>query len=126
MSSVEFALGRLVLLAQEAGGAPNDPLRSLWGYMPIFMILLLLFFMIIRPQQRERQRHEELLKQLKKNDRVLTNAGIFGVVVSVSPEKNEVVLRVDEKTETKLQMQLSSVARVLTDEQAAPTKTENS
>ncbi len=34
MSSVEFALGRLCV-AQEAGGAPNDPLRSLWGYMPI-------------------------------------------------------------------------------------------
>ncbi|MGC3970399.1 MAG: preprotein translocase subunit YajC [Pirellulales bacterium] len=93
-------------------------------YLPFIMIGLLFFFMILRPQQRERQRHDEMLKQLKKNDKVLTSGGIFGVVTSVSPETNEVVVRVDEKNDTKIRMQLSSVARVLTEETPAPAKTE--
>ncbi len=45
---------------------------------------------------------------------MLTNAGIFGVVVSVTRKRTKSSCEWDEKTETKLQMQLSSVARVLT------------
>lgn len=112
------------LLAQEAGAAANDPLKVVFGYLPLVMIGLVFFFVILRPQQRERQRQEEMLKAIKKNDRVVTTGGIFGVVTSVVTESGEVTIRVDEKNDTKIRMQLSAIARVLGDESPAAAKTE--
>lgn len=112
------------LLAQEAGAAANDPLKVVFGYLPLVMIGLVFFFVILRPQQRERQRQEEMLKAIKKNDRVVTSGGIFGVVTSVATESGEVTIRVDEKNDTKIRMQLSAIARVLGDESPATAKTE--
>ena len=52
---------------------------------------------------------------MKKNDRVLTASGIYGVVTNVHREANEVTVRVDEATNAKLRMTLSSIAEVLGD-----------
>ena len=95
-----------------------------FSYLPLVMIGLVFFFVILRPQQRERQRQDEMLKQIKKNDRVVTSGGIFGVVTSVATEAGEVTIRVDEKNDTKIRMQLTAIARVLGDETPAATKTE--
>jgi preprotein translocase subunit YajC len=118
----------VVLLAQAqqpAAPQPGPPGGFTGGLlMPLVMIGLLFFFMVLRPQQREQRRREEQLKQLKKNDRVLTNGGMFATVVNVVPESNEVTLRVDEKNDVKIRMQLSSVARVLASDEASETKSE--
>ncbi|MCE9605229.1 MAG: preprotein translocase subunit YajC [Planctomycetia bacterium] len=108
------------LLAQDPGGAAN----SLSMVFPIAMIGILFFFMVLRPQQREQRKRDELLKAIKKNDRVLTTGGIFGVVTNVQSEANEVTIRVDEKNDTKLRLQLSSIARVLAEGDASDSKTE--
>ena len=50
------------------------------------------------------------------DDRVLTIGGIYGVVTNVQREADEVTIKVDESTNTKLRVTLSSVARVLGDE----------
>jgi preprotein translocase subunit YajC len=92
--------------------------------LPLLMIMLLFFFMVLRPQQREAKKREELLKAIKKNDRVLTNGGIYGVVTSVQAEANEVILRIDEKNDTKMRMQLSSIARVLVADESGEAKSD--
>lgn len=107
--------------AQPAAGPPGG-LSSL--LMPLAMIGVLFFFMIIRPQQREQRNREALLKALKKNDRVLTNGGLFGTVTNVRPDSNEVTLRIDDKNDVKILMQLSAVARVLTSDEAGEAKPE--
>ena len=107
--------------AQPAAGPPGG-LSSL--LMPLAMIGVLFFFMIIRPQQREQRNREALLKALKKNDRVLTNGGLFGTVTNVRPDWNEVTLRIDDKNDVKILMQLSAVARVLTSDEAGDAKPE--
>ena len=53
---------------------------------------------------------------VKKNDRVVTVGGIYGVVTNVHREADEVTLKVDEATNTKLRVTLSSIGRVLGDE----------
>lgn len=106
----------LLLLAEDA--QPAAP--GLVSMLPAFaMIGILFFFMILRPQQREARQREEMIKAVKKNDRVLTTGGIFGVVTNVQAEANEITIRVDEKNDTKLRMALSSIARVITDAPAA-------
>ncbi|MDR0351340.1 MAG: preprotein translocase subunit YajC [Puniceicoccales bacterium] len=42
-----------------------------------------LWFMLIAPQRKKQKRHEEMLKTLKKNDRILTTSGIFAKIQEV-------------------------------------------
>lgn len=85
--------------------------------LPAFaMIGLLYYFMIIKPQQRCDASHKGLLQNLKKNDRVVTIGGIYGVVVNVQREQDEVTIKVDESTNTKLHLTFNAIARVVTDE----------
>ena len=84
--------------------------------LPFVAIFVLFYFLLIRPQRREQARRQEMLSAVKKNDRVITAGGIYGVVTNVHREADEVTIKVDEATNTKLRMTLSSVARVLGDE----------
>lgn len=107
-------MGNLVLLA-----AANDQGGGLANYTSIlFMwapILLIFWFLLIRPQQREQSKRKSMLEALKKNDRVITAGGIYGVVTNVHREIDEVTIKVDETTNTKLRVTLGSITRVLGD-----------
>jgi preprotein translocase subunit YajC len=83
---------------------------------PLLAIGLLFWFLLLRPQQQERKRRQSLLSGLKKNDRVVTVGGIYGVVSNVDREHDEVTMRVDEAANVKLRVTVSSIARVLVDE----------
>jgi len=60
---------------------------------------------------------------LKKNDRIVTIGGILGTVMNV--QKDEVTIRVDESTNTKLRMQRNAIARVIPPEGDAVAKGES-
>ena len=77
-------------------------------------VLLIIFQFMFGPHRREQRRKEELLKSLKKNDRVVTIGGIYGTVANIATDKNEVTLKVDDNT--RLKMTLDSISRVLRDE----------
>jgi preprotein translocase subunit YajC len=115
-------LSGLLLLAAEAAEPPAPlpqaaPAGNFWIQIaPFVAIGLLFYFMLIRPQGREQARRREMLKAVKRTDRVLTNSGIFGVVTNIDPEAGEITIKVDEATNTKLRMTLSSVAQVLSNE----------
>jgi preprotein translocase subunit YajC len=105
------------LLAQEGGGSP-------WGMLPAFAIIGLLFYlMLIRPQRREQQQRQSMVEALKKNDRVVTIGGMYGIVTNVRKELDQVYLNVDEKNGTVVRVTMGSIARVLGDEPAE--KSEN-
>ena len=53
---------------------------------------------------------------LKKNDRVITTGGIYGVVTNVHTEVDEITIKVDKATNTELHITINSIARVLGDE----------
>jgi preprotein translocase subunit YajC len=82
-------------------------------------VLLLLFYLIVlRPgQRRQQQEKDSLITGLKKNDKVITTAGIYGTVITVSDKEDEVVVKVDDNT--RLKMLKSSIMRNLTNEEAA-------
>lgn len=62
--------------------------------IPMVLIFGVFYFLIIRPEQKKQKDHQAMLKNLKKNDKVVTASGIHGIVVSV--EDTTVVLRLDE------------------------------
>lgn len=87
------------------------------GMLPLFAAIALLFyFMILRPEQKRSATMRTMREGLKKNDRVITSAGIYGVVTNVQREANEVTIKVDEATNTKLRVTLDSIARITSEE----------
>jgi preprotein translocase subunit YajC len=102
--------------------ADGDPPKT--GLSPIEMVLflvvfplILMYFLMIRPgQKRQDQERVALLSGLKKNDRVLTTAGIYGTVVAISEKEDEVTVRVDDNV--RIKMLKGSIARNLTNEEA--------
>lgn len=67
---------------------------SIASFLPLILIFVVFYFLLIRPQQKERKRHDEMVKNLAKNDEVVTSGGIHGTIVNV--KETSVVLRVDE------------------------------
>jgi preprotein translocase subunit YajC len=96
---------------QSAGGLGN--LGSL--ALPI-LFFVVLYFLMIAPNQRKQKKWQEMLGQLKTGDRVTTNGGIRGTVLTVKDDL--VVLRV-QPDGVKLEFVKSAIAAVTTDEQAA-------
>src|SRR5215813_12163199 len=99
----------------QAAGAPGaakpaDPrlalLFQILQFVPIFVIIYLL---LIRPQQQRQKKLDDLVKKLKKGDRVLTTGGISGTVVGVDDTK--AVLRISD--EVKVEFAKSAVVQVL-------------
>ena len=62
-----------------------------------------------------------MLSALKKNDHVLLTSGIYGVVTNVYEDGDEVTVRVDETSNTKLRVTRSAIAKVISDEPADAT-----
>jgi preprotein translocase subunit YajC len=119
------ALHRLVtslpLVFAQNGAAEGSP----YNMLPVFAIIgVLFYFMLVRPQRREQQTRQSMLEALKKNDRVVTVGGIYGVVSNIRKELDQVSLTVDEKNGTVIRVTLASIARVIRDEPASE-KTEN-
>jgi preprotein translocase subunit YajC len=83
--------------------------------LPI-LFFVVLYFLMIAPNQRKQKKWQEMLGQLKTGDRVTTNGGIRGTVLTVKDDL--VVLRV-QPDGVKLEFVKSAIAAVTTDEQAA-------
>jgi preprotein translocase subunit YajC len=102
----------LLLFAQEGDARPTP-----FGPMVLFTVVAIMFlymFIVQRPAMKKEQvTRENMLKNLKKNDRILTSGGIYGVVTNVQLDADEITIRVDETTNTKLKITRSAVQRVL-------------
>ena len=96
--------------------APRGFFQDFQYMLPIMAAIMALYFILLRPQQQEQDKAAGNVKNLKKNDRVLTVGGIVGTVVS-SPEQSEfTTIRIDESNNTKVQVRTASIARVMTDD----------
>jgi preprotein translocase subunit YajC len=95
----------------QSGAAPsaNPTIGMLVQFGPILLIFVIMYFLLIRPQQQQQKKTQEMLKQLKKGDRVVTSGGMLGTVVGVDDAK--VVLKVAD--EVKMEFLKSAVVQVL-------------
>ena len=102
-----------VLLQGIAGGFG---LGNLGGLALPLLFFAVLYFLMIAPNQRKQKKWQEMLGQLKSGDKVTTNGGLRGTVLTVKDDV--VVLRV-QPDGVKLEFVKSAIAAVTTDEQAA-------
>jgi preprotein translocase subunit YajC len=74
-----------------AQGAPVgflDPSSPIWLMVAV---LLIMYFIVLRPQQKRAKEHQELVKNLRRGDTVVTSGGLVGKVTKlVDDEQVEV------------------------------------
>jgi preprotein translocase subunit YajC len=60
---------------------PSNPiLGSIFMYGAIFAIF---YFILIRPQATQRKKHDEMVRNLKKGDEIVTTGGLVGEVIFI-------------------------------------------
>ena len=82
------------------------------GSLPIFLLMfIIIYFLMIRPQSIQQKKHQNMLENLKKGDKVLTRGGIIGKIVDFQGKNNSmVVLSIDDSTKiTILKTYISSL-----------------
>jgi preprotein translocase subunit YajC len=80
---------------------PQAPGGEFVMFLPLIAIAVFFYFFVYRHQRREQDTHKAMLAQLKKNDKVQTIGGIIGSVANISPDGQEVTLKVDDNTRIK-------------------------
>ena len=81
--------------------------------IPLVLVIVVIWWVMSRGRSKERQRYEQMLGALKKNDRVQTAGGILVTVVEV--RDNEVILKVDEASNVKMHFNRTAIKEVLRD-----------
>lgn len=94
-----------------AGGTGTQNSPS--GLLPMLLFGFLIFMVItmVMSGRKEKKARAELLSSLAKHDKVQTAGGMIGTIVEIKGE--EVVLKVDENTNTKVRFSRSSVTAIL-------------
>lgn len=72
-------IATILLAATDAG-----PFGSLGGFLPIVLIIIVFYFFMIRPQVKKQKDQKKYVDELKKGDKVITNAGIHGKIADVA------------------------------------------
>lgn len=90
----------------ESPAAAPGPLAMLFPFVIMFGIFYLIVF---RPQAKTQKQHAAMLKNLKKNDEVVTTGGLIGTVVNVRPES--ITLRIADNV--RVEIERSAITRVL-------------
>jgi len=74
-------------LAYAQGASPIAGPGPLVQFLPLVLVMVIFYFLLIRPQQQKAKEHQQLLNDLKRNDRVMTNGGIYGRVIELSEKE---------------------------------------
>ena len=79
--------------AQVPGFGGGDMLTSL---LPFALIFVIMYFLILRPQQKRVKAHQEMVKNVRRGDTVVTNGGLIGRVSKVVDESEIEIEIADE------------------------------
>ncbi|MCK9557369.1 MAG: preprotein translocase subunit YajC [Candidatus Cloacimonetes bacterium] len=100
-----------ILLQAKAGAAQGGSMASsLIFFVALFAIM---YFLMIRPQQKRQKEMQKMLDSLQVNDKVLTSSGIYGRVVSIKPDKNIVVVEIDDTNNVRVDFQRAAIVQIL-------------
>lgn len=98
MISIAFAQGK----PMGGGGGLLEML------MPLALMFLVFYFLLIRPQQKRAKQHQEVLKNLKRGDEVVTASGIHGTIDGLT----DAVLTLEVSNNVKIKIDRHQVARI--------------
>lgn len=83
--------------------------QATWEIIVGYAVLLGIFWLLfLRPMSQRQRKQRELLRSVKRGDKVVTSGGLHGVIVEVKDE--EVVLRIAPKVDVTIDK--AAIARV--------------
>ncbi len=106
------APGQPESITQEPGMSENgeevtpNP-NPLMQYLPLILIFIVFYFIMFRGPKKKQQQRKKMLDSMKKGDKVRTIGGIIGTVVDIRDD--EVLLKIDENTNTKMRVSRGAV-----------------
>ena len=54
--------------------------------LPFVFLIAIMYFIIIRPQQQQAKQHKEMIENLTKGEKVVTNGGLIVVIYKVEEQ----------------------------------------
>ena len=90
------------------GGAGGDG-GMLMSLLPFVLIFVIMYFLILRPQQKRVKMHQEMVKNVRRGDTVVTNGGLIGKVTKVIDDDQIEIEIADDVRIRQLRTMLSEV-----------------
>ncbi|MBN2767720.1 MAG: preprotein translocase subunit YajC [Campylobacterales bacterium] len=72
----------------------------LFQIFPLILIFVVFYFLIIKPDQKRKKEHAQMVADLKKGDKIVTNGGLIAVVIK--PEEDFIKIELNDNTIVKL------------------------
>ena len=76
-------------------------MESIGAFLPLILIFGVFYLLLIRPQQKKVKQHSEMLKNLRRGDKIITSGGIIGTINKVA-DNRELNVEVSENIEIKI------------------------
>jgi preprotein translocase subunit YajC len=89
-------------------------LGSLGGLPLLLLMFVAMYFLLIAPNQRKQKQWQQMLSQLKQGDKVTTNGGMRGTIVSV---KDDVLVIKTAPDNVKFEIVKTAIAAVTTEDE---------
>jgi len=70
----------LIMQTAPAGGAAMQ-------FLPLVLIGVIFYFLLIRPQSQRMKAHRQMLSEITRGDKIVTNGGLVGKVKKVTDEE---------------------------------------
>lgn len=106
--------------AQAAGSAAGST-DFLIQLLPFVLIFVIMYFLILRPQQRRVKAHQEMIKNVRRGDTVVTAGGLIAKVIKVVDDA-EVEIEISPNVRARLSRGMISEVRA----KGEPVKTDAS
>jgi len=84
------------------GAGAQGPGAMISSFAPLILIFVIFYFLLIRPQSKKAKEHKQMLEDLKKGDKILTNGGIHGVIEDIDGETLTVKIGVGSDLKVKV------------------------
>ena len=95
-----FFTGVAHAMGSSGSGGAGGGLGGLAQLAPLLLMFVIFYFLLIRPQQKQAKKHQEFLKALKINDRVITTGGLYGQITGLTDQA--ITLEIADKIRVKV------------------------
>ena len=86
---------------------------QLQPFIPILLMVAVFYFVLFMPMRRKQRKLDEMLRNLKNGDKVVTTGGIVGTLVAVG-DKSTVTMRI-KPNNVKLEVSRNAVSASISD-----------
>jgi preprotein translocase subunit YajC len=88
----------------------TDTNNLLMSLLPFALIFIIMYFLIIRPQQKKAKEHNELVKNIRRGDTVITSSGLVGKVTKVVDD-DQIEFEIADGVRVRQMRQMISIVR---------------